>query len=337
MARLIGEKPRTISEEVLYRFAMEKLPDYIYVSFSAEFQSAGRVVECDTIFFIPHLGVFILEVNGAMKLDVAGGQIMLTYRNGMARPWRPSNLQYLRYAVMEHLKKNFNISPAVFDLQCFPNISEEEVKDQDLSGIVPRDKILFREDLEDENTFLLKLHMYKHLYDGIAISADRFTDLTDRMAHNVFYFWETGMAEPDRPVKPPFLFLSYNQYNAAVAQEIKEELEQRGIFVWRAPEDVSIGEHYLPEEMDAIEKCDAFMILLSSTSQVSKEVRIEFEKALELNKKILPIWVEDCAQEEYYKNALSKYQYRLMTKPDPAILSEITKAVMAVAKERSER
>ena len=116
MARLIGEKPRTISEEVLYRFAMEKLPDYIYVSFSAEFQSAGRVMGCDAIFFIPHLGVFILEVNGATKLDIEGGQIMLTYGNGMTRPWRPAKLQNLRYAVIEHLKKNFNASPAVFDI-----------------------------------------------------------------------------------------------------------------------------------------------------------------------------------------------------------------------------
>ena len=136
--------------------------------------------------------------------------------------------------------------------------------------------------------------------------------------------------------KPPFLFLSYNQFNATVAQEIKEELEHRGIFVWRAPEDVSIGEHYLPEEMDAIEQCDAFMILLSSTSQVSKEVRIEFEKAVELNRKILPIWIEDCKQEEYYVKALAKYQYRLMTKPDAAILNEITKVVKDTARERVE-
>ena len=128
--------------------------------------------------------------------------------------------------------------------------------------------------------------------------------------------------------------MSYNKNNAIAAAEIKEALEYRGIFVWRAPEDVSIGEYYLPEEMDAIEKCDAFLILLSSSSQISKEVRKEFDKAKELGKKILPVWVEKCEQEEYYKSALSKYQYRLMTKPDSQIINEIVQAVKNAALER---
>ncbi|MBR6477035.1 MAG: toll/interleukin-1 receptor domain-containing protein [Lachnospiraceae bacterium] len=334
MARLIGDRPMTMSEDALYRFAMEKLPDYIYAAFACGFETAGGVRECDSLFFIPHMGVFIVEINGAVKLEVADGKIMLTYANDMTRQWRRESLTSLRYGVKDHLKRMFNVTPAVFDLQCFPYISSQSLKDQILSGILPREQLLLREDLEDENTFLLKLHLYKHLYGKLGIIDYRFCDLTDRMAHNIFYYWETGMTEPDRPTKPPFLFLSYNQFNATVAQEIKEELEQRGIFVWRAPEDVSIGNYYLPEEMEAIEQCDAFMILLSSTAQVSKEVRIEFEKAVELGKKILPIWVEDCTHEEFYDKALAKYQYRLMTKPNPSIITEITKAVKTAALER---
>ena len=111
-----------------------------------------------------------------------------------------------------------------------------------------------------------------------------------------------------------------------MAMEIKADLEQRGIFTWRAPEDVPLSKDYLTKEMKAIEDCDAFLLLLSSASQESLGnggVRDEFEKAVENGKTIIPIKIEDFDVNEYYTKALSHIQYRVMTKLDPEVMSEI--------------
>ena len=78
--------------------------------------------------------------------------------------------------------------------------------------------------------------------------------------------------------------------------------------------------------MKAIEDCDAFLLLLSSASQESLGnggVRDEFEKAVENGKTIIPIKIEDFDVNEYYTKALSHIQYRVMTKLDPEVMSEI--------------
>ena len=60
-------------------------------------------------------------------------------------------------------------------------------------------------------------------------------------------------------------------------------------------------------------------------------------KALEIGKPILPIWVEDVPENEmnpYYKENLTKYQYRIMPKVHEEIIEEIVASVKKIASER---
>ena len=161
----------------------------------------------------------------------------------------------------------------------------------------------------------------------LAGDKNRYCDLTDTMAHNMYKYWETGMDNPARPSKPPFVFLSYNRLNLQVAEELKAELENRGIFVWKAPEDVPLSENYLPEEMKAIEECDSFLILISSSSQESVEVKKEFDKALELKKHIIPLRIQNIEPNEYYAQAFTAIQYKDMFNLDSVILNEVERCI----------
>ena len=67
MARLIGQRPdeSDYALNLMHQFVMEQLPDYICASFFLPLVSKNTNVkyECDMILFIPHMGVFILDIS----------------------------------------------------------------------------------------------------------------------------------------------------------------------------------------------------------------------------------------------------------------------------------
>ena len=333
MARLMGRMPSTEGEQFVYDFAMKSLPDYIYVTFAAALDTPRGKLECDALLLVPHLGVIAMEIRSGKMISRKDGRWQIHDRNGAVRAWNPKlNLERYHFAILSYLKEKFEVSPFVYDILALPYCSEMNMHQYCSADDPCPDQFFFWEDFADGDRFLLKLHQScmrrKILISEEAREKYLLCDLTDIMAHNIFCFWETGMKMPERPTRPPFVFLSYNQNNSLVAKEIKEQLEKRGIFVWRAPEDVPLGKYYLPTEMSAIGQCDAFLILLSRPAQESDEVRKEFDKARELGKTILPIKVENCELTEYYQDALREYQYSLMVKPDAALMEEIVRRVM---------
>ena len=331
MARLMGRMPLTSGEKFVYDFAMKSLPDYIYVAFSVVLPVSGREIECDALLLIPHLGVVAMEIKDACRILRNEGKMSLWNISGVIGQWNRKQLRNYHFAICSYLQEKFEVSPYVYSILCLPNCSDRDVPLQIYSDVIYPDELFLREDFEDSDRFLLKMQRYcaavKKSMSAEARDKYLLCDLSDRMAYNIFYYWDTGIKKPERPARPPLLFLSYNRNNSVVAEEIKEQLEQRGIFVWRAPEDVEVGEYYLPAEMAAIGLCDAFLILLSTPAQESYEVQIEFEKARELGKKILPVLVEECTLTEYYQNALREYQYIHLLKPDAVKIEEIARKV----------
>ncbi|MCR5676051.1 MAG: TIR domain-containing protein [Lachnospiraceae bacterium] len=328
MARLIGKKPASFSLSVVYDFVMTKLPDYIYAVFEPVFETAdGQSTACDMILFIPHMGVFILDVCDAVAISSENGQFFFSYRDGRKTVWDPERLADKRVHVQRFLKERFRIAPLVYEIQCFPSFRGNPGMLSAIDLRLGADHALFFEDLLDETSFLVKLYR-SCIHRGLGgIQNGTCEDLTDVEAHSIFFYWESGVPAPMRPQSPPLVFLSYNRFNQVRAREIKEELENNGIFVWRAPEDVPVGTDYYVQEMDAIEKCDAFLILLSSTSQESEEVRKEFVKAVNENKKIIPIWIEDCSVNTFYSENLTRHQYRYMIDNDMDVMNEIIRVV----------
>ena len=336
MARLMGERPAKAGEDIIYGFAMEKLPDYVYASFAARYSTPQGEYKSDALFLIPHTGVFAMDV-WSENIRIEGGTVMLQDRGGVSYPWNKTILDRKRRAIRAHLKEKFNVTLPVYDLQCFPTMPENPEVRKRFSAYISPDQLVLTEDLRDGDRFLLKMHECCIRQRENLARQDRepyrFSDLTDQMAYNIFYFWETGMQKPNRPAKPPSVFLSHNHNDSNTAAEIQEGIQQRGIFVWRAPDDVEMGEFYKPAETAAIAQCDALLLLLTVSAQLSVEVKFEFEKAMELGKKILPVLLMDESElNPYYKKALEKYQYRIMRKLDPAILDEVVQVVRATGK-----
>ena len=126
MARIIGQMPvHDYAEERLYRFIMDELPDYIYVLFGVPVRPGKTTefeVECDAILLIPHMGVFVFEVNGANNLTYEEGCMIAHYGNGRSHTLQMYKYIGLRKMIIKYLHTYFEVDPDVFFVTCFPNI-----------------------------------------------------------------------------------------------------------------------------------------------------------------------------------------------------------------------
>ncbi len=343
MARMLGKTPENLTpgEELMYSFVQNELPDYICASVNPDIISdtGNSHLEIDMLILIPHMGAYILDIKDASGFTFSEGTYQYLYRNGQTRSMTPKNrhgrLKSQVYALRDYLKKTFNITPLVYEFECFPFMDMEHVDATALPPDFDARHVITADDLKSGLTFLHKI-IGCTIYDREVRGVDYYEDLSDKDAHDLFYFWDTGLTLPPRPDRPPVVFLSYNRFNNEMSKDVQTVLEDRGVFVWRAPKDVPGGCDYFPHEMQAIGECDLFLILLSRTAQESAEVRKEFEKALELKKNIFPVWIEETSDSDinpYYREKLAKYQYRVMPKIDIEVIREIVSAVRKAKRE----
>ncbi|MCR4672468.1 MAG: toll/interleukin-1 receptor domain-containing protein [Lachnospiraceae bacterium] len=346
MAWIIGPAPseREAGLSIVYKFVRKELPDYICAAFlqSIPVGTGIKRYEFDLLLFVPHMGVYVLDVRNTTGFEAQKGQGIYRYRNidvSETADERQKRLMDQKHAVRHYMKKKFNITPLVYELECFPFLS---LRDLDLNALPPDidlKHVITGDYFTSVQEFLWKL-MDCSLFMQPQQESRYYEDLRDKDAHDLYYFWDTGVFGAERPDRPPTVFLSYNRNNAQMSLDVQTAMEDRGVYVWRAPKDVQLGKDYFPEEMDAIEECDAFLILLSIPAQNSEEVKKEFDKALELGKAILPVWVENVPDSEinsYYAERLAKYQYRIMPKMDEAIIEEIVATVRRLKRENDKK
>lgn len=89
------------------------------------------------------------------------------------------------------------------------------------------------------------------------------------------------------------VFVSYSQPDRELAFEIVARLEARGIGAWIAPRDVSPSADWAAEIIDAIAGSRVMLLVFSSSSNGSAQVRREVERAVHREIPILPFRVED--------------------------------------------
>ena len=89
------------------------------------------------------------------------------------------------------------------------------------------------------------------------------------------------------------VFVSHSSDNRELANELAAYLEAREIRVWIAPRDVRPGMDYSEELQAAIEKCAAFVVLVTDMANKSPYVRAETEMAFSCHKPIFPIRTTD--------------------------------------------
>ncbi|MCR4791658.1 MAG: toll/interleukin-1 receptor domain-containing protein [Lachnospiraceae bacterium] len=343
MAYIFGNTSAEFSEaeNYVFEFLKNSLPDYITVAVCPQItDSEGRMLEIDFLIFIPHMGIYLLDIKGAVRFGYSNGEYFYEYRNGRrlvaTGQKRHDRIVNQNFELLKFLKKKYNLTPLVYEFECFPFIVMDGMDEKDLPPSFDPRHVLTASDFNSAMRFLHKLigcTIYMQEQHGIGV----YEDLTDKDVHDISFFWERGVAEPFRPGRPPVVFLSYNRNNNEMSKMVQTALQDRGIYVWRAPKDVPVGVFYLDNEMEAIEQCDVFLILLSIPAQKSEEVRKEFKKALELDKPILPVWVQDIKDDEideYYRENLTRYQYRIMPVMDSEVIEEIVDTVGKIKRDK---
>lgn len=298
----------------VYQFIKEELPDYVYAGLEVRLTDpvSGRQFTLDLLLIIPHIGVFIMEIK-AVESNIS-----------------PSHLHQLskyREAVCNHLRDKFLVTPFVYEMLCLPSFKQSDLITDGLADVIDPNFIFFEEDFANSFAFMSKLLRGKFNNEKLYQEKGVYDDISDFMAHNIYFYWQTGILKPERPDRPPLIFLSFNRNNHSFSAEIKSDFESRGIFVWRAPEDVPISEYYKDVETEAILNCDAFVILISTPSLASCEVRYEYEKAKEYNKRIIPILIEDRALDDIFGDDPDTYQILKMTKLDNTIMDGIEQKI----------
>jgi TIR domain len=88
---------------------------------------------------------------------------------------------------------------------------------------------------------------------------------------------------------PAHVFISYVDTDSSVALGITKELRKLGHETWTYEENGLPGHSYLEQVHAAIQRCDAFVLLASTDSLKSHQVRREAETAYEQQKFVIPI------------------------------------------------
>ena len=84
-------------------------------------------------------------------------------------------------------------------------------------------------------------------------------------------------------------FISYSHQDRAFALELRSALRERGKDVWLDESGIHPAERWKPALQRAIEDSDSFIFAISPHSATSAECRKEFDYAVKLNKRIIPV------------------------------------------------
>ncbi len=89
------------------------------------------------------------------------------------------------------------------------------------------------------------------------------------------------------------VFVSYSQPDRAQAFEIVAQLEACAIKVWVAPRDIAPSAEWAAEIIEAISASKIMVLIFSSSSNGSPQVRREVERAVHRQIPILPVRIEE--------------------------------------------
>lgn len=106
----------------------------------------------------------------------------------------------------------------------------------------------------------------------------------------------------------PKVFISFSSKDEEKAKCIKNSIQKNNFECWFAPENILAGESYLSAIPKAISESDAFVLLLSYSSQNSFWVKNELEQAINKDIPLFPIMIEDCQITEEFGFCLSHIQ-----------------------------
>ena len=89
------------------------------------------------------------------------------------------------------------------------------------------------------------------------------------------------------------IFLSYSRRDSGYADYIARHIESWGLNAWYDRADIRGGEQWRSSIVNAINSCGAFVLLVSSNSIVSANVRKELDLAEHKQKPVIPLAIEN--------------------------------------------
>jgi hypothetical protein len=105
------------------------------------------------------------------------------------------------------------------------------------------------------------------------------------------------------------VFVSYSLPDRDCAFELVARLEARALSVWIAPRDVSPAADWAEEIMDAIYSARLMVLVFSSQSNCSPQVRREVERAVHKQLPVLPFRLEDIVPSKSLEYFLSSQHW----------------------------
>ncbi len=92
------------------------------------------------------------------------------------------------------------------------------------------------------------------------------------------------------------IFISYSRRDVEVVNHIVGKIEDAGISVWIDRDDIKSGKTWRVQIVQAIDACDAFVLLLSSNSAVSDNVRKEIDLAQDSGRTVFIMRLDSVAK-----------------------------------------
>jgi formylglycine-generating enzyme required for sulfatase activity len=102
-------------------------------------------------------------------------------------------------------------------------------------------------------------------------------------------------------------FISYPHQDKATADAACAKLEAEGIRCWIAPRDVPPGAEWAEAIVDAIDGCRAMVLIFSSSTNTSRQIRREVQQAFDGEKPVVPFRIENVVPERslrYYMGSV---------------------------------
>ena len=148
MAMMIDKKPEYKGERKVWESLSDNLPREAIVYNSREVN--GR--EFDFCILMKNVGMVIIEVKGWLVdsiLDVVGVDEIVI--QGYEKPQKSPKKQAraYRFGLLNVISDKYNVSPLIFDLVCYPFITQKEYYEKRLDIVSEEALTIFKEDLSD--------------------------------------------------------------------------------------------------------------------------------------------------------------------------------------------
>src|SRR3712207_4225241 len=111
------------------------------------------------------------------------------------------------------------------------------------------------------------------------------------------------------------VFISYAREDQEFVRELQEALEERERDTWIDWKDIPLTAKWKQEVFSAIENADSFAAVISPDFIASKPCQEELDHAAHNNKRIVPLWHRDVADEEVPPD-LAAHQYVYLRESD---------------------